>query len=43
MTATLTVDFPNFGLTSSDALALAKALRDWATDANILKLVNGET
>lgn len=43
MTATLTVDFPTFGLTATDAQNIAKALRDWATDANILKLVNGET
>lgn len=43
MTATLTVDFPNVGLTPSDALSLAKALRDWATDANLTKLCNGET
>lgn len=43
MTATLTVDFPTIGLTAADAQNLAKALRDWATDSNILKLVNGET
>lgn len=43
MTATLTIDFPTVGLTATDAQALAKALRDWATDATILKLVNGET
>jgi len=43
MTATLTVDFPNVGLTTSDAQALANALVGWLTSANILKLVNGET
>lgn len=43
MTSTLTVDYPSTGLTAVDAQSLAKALRDWATDANILKLVNGET
>jgi len=43
MTATLTVDFPLTGLTPADAQLIAKALRDWATDANLLKLVNGET
>jgi len=43
MTATLTVDFPTVGLTAADAQALAKALIAWATDANVLKLVNGET
>lgn len=43
MTATLTIDFPTTGLTATDAQNLAKALVAWATDANILKLVNGET
>lgn len=43
MTATLTVDFPLFALTPSDAQLLAKALVGWCSDANILKLVNGET
>jgi hypothetical protein len=43
MTATLTVDFPTIGLTPADAQALAKALIGWASDANVLKLVNGET
>jgi hypothetical protein len=43
MTATITVDFPTVGLTAADAVNLAKALRDWASDANLLKLVNGET
>lgn len=43
MTATFTLDFPNIGLTTADAQNLGKALRDWLTDANILKLANGET
>lgn len=43
MTATLTIDFPTTGLTAADAQSLAKALVGWATDANVLKLVNGET
>jgi len=43
MTATLTVDFPASGLTPTDAQNLANALVAWATSANILKLVNGET
>jgi len=43
MTATLTIDFPQVGLTPADAVSLAKALRDWASDANLLKLVSGET
>lgn len=42
-TATVTVDFPNTGLTAADAQNLANALIAWATSANILKLLNGET
>lgn len=42
-TVTLTIDFPNVGLTPVDAQSLAKALIGWCSDANILKLVNGET
>lgn len=42
-TATFTVDFPSSGMTLAEAQSLAKALRDWATDTNILKLVGGET
>lgn len=43
MTATFTIDHPTVGLTAADAQSLAKALRDWATDANLLKVLNGET
>lgn len=43
MTASFTLDFPNLGLTTVDAQNLGKALRDWLTDANILRLANGET
>jgi len=43
MTATFTMDFPTTGLTTADAQALGAALRDWLTNANILKLANGET
>jgi hypothetical protein len=43
MTATLTIDFPNAGLTPTDAQGLAKALVAWASDANLLKLASGET
>jgi hypothetical protein len=43
MTATLTIDFPSTGLTSADAQNLANALTAWATSANVLKLINGET
>lgn len=41
--ATLTIDFPTSGLTPTDAQNLANCLVGWATSANILKLVNGET
>jgi hypothetical protein len=43
MTATLTIDFPNAGLTPTDAQVLVKALVTWAFDANFLKLASGET
>lgn len=42
-TCTLTMDFPSIGVTAVDAQNLAKALRDFLTDAVILKLANGET
>lgn len=42
-TVSFTIDFPNVGLAPADAQSLAKALVGWLTDANILKLVNGET
>lgn len=42
-TATLTIDFQNTGMTASDVQLLGKALVGWASDANLLKLVNGET
>jgi hypothetical protein len=42
-TATLTIDFPTSGLTPTDAQNLANCLVGWATSANILKLINGET
>lgn len=43
MTATLTIDFPKVGLMPADAQSLAKALVAWASDSNLLKLINGET
>jgi hypothetical protein len=43
MTATLTLDMPTFGLVAADGVSLAKALRDFLTDAFLLKLANGET
>lgn len=42
-TCTITLDFPVIGFTAVDAQNLGKALRDWATDANLLKMANGET
>lgn len=42
-TVTLTMDFPSVGYTQSDVQSLAKALRDWAVDATLLKMINGET
>lgn len=41
--AAITIDFPMVGVTPAAAQSLCKALIGWATDANILKLVNGET
>lgn len=43
MTATLTIDRPQTGLTPADAQQLAKALVAWATDGALLALANGET
>lgn len=43
MSCTLTIDFPTTGYTAADAQSLANALVLWATSANILKVVNGET
>lgn len=42
-TATFTLDFPNVGFVPADNQNLGKALVDWLTAGNILKLVNGET
>jgi hypothetical protein len=42
-TCTCTVDFPSVGALPADAQSLAKALVAFLTDANVLKLVNGET
>lgn len=43
MTASFTLDFPNTGLTTADAQSLGKALIGFLSDANVLKLANGET
>ncbi|DAD51667.1 TPA_asm: coat protein [ssRNA phage Zoerhiza.1_31] len=43
MTATFTIDFPNIGLSTTDAQNLGNTLVAWLTSANILKLANGET
>lgn len=42
-TATLTLDFPSTGLAPADVQNLGKALVGWASDANLLKLIGGET
>jgi len=42
-TVSMTIDYPLTGLTATDAQNLAKALRDWAVDATLLKIINGET
>lgn len=38
-----TVDTPTSGVSSADALALSKAIVAWATDANLTKLIGGES
>jgi hypothetical protein len=43
MAATLSIDWSPIGLTATNAQDLAKALVAWATDATLLKLINGET
>lgn len=43
MTATLTIDFPTTGLTAADAQNLGNCLIAWASSANLLKILNGET
>lgn len=42
-TCTLTMDGPNTGVLPADLQALAKALVGFASDATVLKIVNGET
>lgn len=39
----LTVDTPTSGVSSTDAASLAKAICAWATDANLAKLIGGES
>lgn len=41
--ASLTLDLPNSGVAAADVLALAKALVTWASDANLAKMVGGES
>lgn len=43
MSATFTMDFPTAGLSTTDAQSLGKALVAWLSDANLLKMANGET
>jgi hypothetical protein len=42
-TGTFTIDFPNVGFLTTEVQDLGRALRDWLSDANILKMLNGET
>jgi len=42
-TVSFSIDRPQFGVTADRANQIAQALVDWLTDANILKLCNGET
>lgn len=41
-TIRLTVDVPRQGVTAADALAHAKALVAWCTDANLTKIIGGQ-
>lgn len=41
--AHIVVDVPSQGVTAADAVALAKALREWATDARIAQVVGFES
>jgi len=43
MSATLSCDFPQFGLTATDMGYLVAALTGWATGAQLAKLIQGET
>lgn len=42
-TVTITADFPSNGFALADVQKHLMALRDWASDGNLLKLVGGET
>jgi hypothetical protein len=42
-TASMTIDFPNIGMLPVDIQGLANALTGFASSANILKMINGET
>lgn len=42
-TATLTLDFPNVGMLPVDIQNLGNALIAWATPANLLRLIGGES
>lgn len=41
--AHIVIDTPNQGVSAADALAIAKALVAWATDANLTKVIAGES
>lgn len=40
---TMTIDWPNTGLSATDAQNLVNCLTGWMSSANALKLINGET
>lgn len=42
-TATITLDFPQVGYVATDIQNIGNALVAWATSANLLKVINGET
>lgn len=43
MSATITLDWAPVGLTAADVQYLGNALTGWASSAQLLKLINGET
>lgn len=42
VSCSVTIDFPNVGVTAAEAQSLANALIGWATSANVLRMINGE-
>lgn len=41
--AHIVIDTPSQGVTAAEALAIGKALVTWATDANLTKVIGGES